>query len=82
MSPPPLYEVEVVLRTTTGDDGIVVSNENGDGSDEEDDVDDATDDEDLDPSWLPDKEKKFLITIYCLNIKMTGTIHLALPTAK
>lgn len=26
MSPPPLYEVEVVLRTTTEDDEIVVGN--------------------------------------------------------
>ena len=82
MSPPPLYEVDVVLRTTTGDDEIVASIENGDDSDEEDDDDDATDDEDLDPRWLLGKEKKFLITIYFLKIKMTGTIHLALPTAK
>ena len=55
MSPPPLYEVEVVLRTTTEDDEIV-GNENGDDSDEEDD-DDARDDEDLDPHWLPGEEK-------------------------
>ena len=54
MSSPPLYEVEVVLRTTTEGDKIV-GNENGDDSDEEDD--DARDDEDLDPHWLPGEEK-------------------------
>ena len=56
MSSPPIYEVEVVLRTTTEDDEIV-GNENGDDSDEEDDDDDARDDEDLDPHWLPGEEK-------------------------
>ena len=56
MSPPPIYEVEVVLRTTTEDDEIV-GNENGDDSDEEDEDDDARDDEDLDPHWLPGEEK-------------------------
>ena len=55
-SPPPLYEVEVVLRTTTEDDESVVGNENGDDSDDEDD-EDAGDDEDLDPHWLPGEEK-------------------------
>ena len=55
-SPPPLYEVEVVLRTTSEDDESVVGNENGDDSDDEDD-DAAGDDEDLDPHWLPGEEK-------------------------
>ena len=63
ISPPPLYEVEVVLRTTTEDDESVVGNENGDDSDDEDDEDDddddddARDNEDLDPHWLPGEEK-------------------------
>ena len=56
-SPPPLYEVDVVLRTTTEDDEIVFGNENGDDSGDDDDDDDARDDEDLDPHWLPGEEK-------------------------
>ena len=51
ISPPPLYEVEVDLRTTTRYDKIVVRNDNGDDSDEEDD--DARDDIDLDSHWFP-----------------------------
>lgn len=82
MSPPPIYKVEVVLRITTEDDEIV-GNENGDDSGEEDEDDDARDDEDLDPHWLPDEEIFFLLTtVYCPKMKMTGTIHLVLPTAK
>jgi len=50
ISPPPLYEVEVVLRTTTEDDQGVVGNENGDDTNDRDD-------EDLDPHWLPGEEK-------------------------
>ena len=52
-SPPPLYEVEVVLRTAIEDDESVVGNENGDGGIDEDDKDD----EDLDPHLLPGEEK-------------------------
>ena len=57
--PPPLYDVEVVLKTTTEDDESV-GDENGDYSnddDDEDDDDDDRDDEDLDPHWLPGEEK-------------------------
>ena len=63
ISPPPLYEVEAVLRTTTEDDESVVGNESGDDSndgddnDDDDDDDDARDDEDRDPHWLPGEEK-------------------------
>lgn len=58
ISPPPLYEVKVVLRTTTEDDESVVGNENGDDSNDDDDEDDDDrDDEDLDPHWLPGEEK-------------------------
>ena len=63
ISPPPLYEVEVVLRTTTEDDEGVVGNENGDDSNNDDDEDgddeddDDRDDEELDPHWLPGEEK-------------------------
>ena len=79
ISPPPLYEVEVDLRTTTGDDEIV-GNENGDDSDKEDD--DARDG--LDPHCIGFLVKKnfLMMTIYCLKIKMTETKHLALSTAK
>lgn len=48
ISPPPLYEVEVVLTTSNEDDESVVANENDDDEDEDD-----ADDEDLDPHWLP-----------------------------
>ncbi|XP_020625989.1 uncharacterized protein LOC110063354 isoform X2 [Orbicella faveolata] len=57
ISPPPLYEVEVVLRTTTEDDESVVGNENGDDSNDDDEEEDDDDDEDLDPHWLPGEEK-------------------------
>ena len=62
ISPPPLYEVEVVLKTTTEDDESVVGNESGDDSNDEDDNDDADDDdarddEDLDPHWIPGEAK-------------------------
>ena len=82
MSPPPIYEVEVVLRTTTEDDEIV-GNENGDDSDEEDEDDDARDDEDLDPHWLPGEEK-FSNDDNLLSEDENDRdyIHLALPTAK
>ena len=55
-SPPPLYEVEVVLSIATEDDESVLGNENGDGGIDVDDEDDK-DDEDLDPHWLPGEEK-------------------------
>jgi len=58
ISPLPLYEVEVVLTTTTEDDESLVGDENRDDSnDDEDDYDDDRDDEDLDPYWLPGEEK-------------------------
>ena len=56
ISPPPLYEVEVVQRTSTEDDESDVGNENGDDSNDEDN-DDAGDQEDPDPHWLPGEEK-------------------------
>ena len=82
MSPPHIYEVEVVLRTTTEDDEII-GNENGDDSDEEDEDDDARDDEDLDPHWLPGEEK-FSNDDNLLSEDENDRdyIHLALPTAK
>ena len=55
-SPPPLYEVELVLSTATEDDKSVVGNEKGDGGIDVDDEDDR-DDEDLEPHWLPGEEK-------------------------
>ena len=83
ISPPPLYEVEVVLRTTTEDDESVVGNENGDDSDDEDDDDDdARDNEDLDPHCYLVKKNLLMTTLYCLKMKMMGTVHLALATAK
>jgi len=56
ISPLLLYEVKVVLTTTTEADESVVGDENGDESndsdtddDDDDDDDDDRDDEDLDP---------------------------------
>ena len=56
-SPPPLYEVEVVLTITSENDRTsVVGNENCDDSNDGDD-DDVKDDEDLDLHWLLGEEK-------------------------
>jgi len=60
ISPPPLYEVKVVLTTTIEDDESVARNENGDDRNvDEDDYDDEDDrdDEDLDLHGLPGEEK-------------------------
>lgn len=63
-----------------------MGNENGDDTNDDDDEDgddeDDDDRDDEDPIGYLVKKNVLMMTIYCLKMKMMGTVHPARPTVK